>query len=106
MSELKPADSATSSIAIQQNSRSYIPPALDQEVLRGDSMRRVRFLLEYAKAEEALRAWGCGPQSRFSDLCVRKDDPGRHAFWYEEAQRFANLASQGGGALTADGGGP
>lgn len=58
MSELKPADSATSSIAIQQNSRSYIPPALDQEVLRGDSMRRVRFLLEYAKAEEALRACG------------------------------------------------
>jgi hypothetical protein len=37
---------------------SYRLPALDQEFLLGDSMRGVRFLLEYAKAEEALRAWG------------------------------------------------
>ena len=40
------------------NTPAYLPAALDQEFLLGDSMRGVRFLLEYAKAEEHLRAWG------------------------------------------------
>ena len=42
----------------QLRSASYRLPALDQDFLLGDSMRGVRFLLEYGKAEEALRAWG------------------------------------------------
>src|SRR5262249_48154241 len=42
--------------AAQLASPSYRIPALDQDFLLGDSMRGVRFLLEYAKAEEALRA--------------------------------------------------
>ena len=70
MRELRPADSASSSGAIQQNLSAYIPPALNQEVLRGASMRRVRLLLEYAKAEEAPRVWGYDPQSWISDLCA------------------------------------
>lgn len=42
----------------QIRSASYKLAALDQDFLLGDSMRGVRFLLEYAKAEERLRAWG------------------------------------------------
>jgi hypothetical protein len=41
----------------QKASRSYRLPALDQVFLLGDSMRGVRLQLEYAKAEEQLRAW-------------------------------------------------
>ena len=37
----------------QMASPSYRLPALDQDFLLGDSMRGVRFLLEYAKAEGA-----------------------------------------------------
>ena len=43
--------------AAQMSSPSYRLPALDQDYLLGDSMRGVRFLLEYSKAEEALRRW-------------------------------------------------
>ena len=42
----------------QMDSPSYRLAALDEDFLLGDSMRGVRFLMEYAKAEEALRAWG------------------------------------------------
>ena len=42
----------------QAQSPSYRIPALDQDFILSDSMRGVRFLLEYAKAEEALRAHG------------------------------------------------
>ena len=41
----------------QKTSAAYRLPALDQEFLLGDSMRGVRLLLEYEKAEERLRAW-------------------------------------------------
>jgi hypothetical protein len=37
---------------------SYKLAALDQDWLLGDSMRGVRFMLEYAKVEEALDRWG------------------------------------------------
>ena len=45
-------------MAAQLASPSYRLAAMDQDFLLGDSMRGVRFLLEFAKAEEALRAWG------------------------------------------------
>lgn len=78
----------------------YRLPALDQDFLLGDSMRGVRFLLEYAKAEEALRAW----QVRstivvFGSARVREHGPGRQPFWYEQARRFGRIASERGGAL-------
>ena len=44
--------------AAQMASPSFRLPALDQDFLLGDSMRGVRFQLEYAKAEESLRIWG------------------------------------------------
>ncbi|MDJ1160143.1 LOG family protein [Chelatococcus sp. SYSU_G07232] len=101
----------------QKTSRSYSLPALDQEFLLGDSMRGVRFLLEYAKAEEHLRHWGIRSTIVvFGSARVRPlgagpypddaaDDPraaerrAREARWYEEARRFARIASERGGAL-------
>ena len=41
----------------QRNSPAYRVAALDTDFMLGDSMRGVRFQLEYAKAEESLRAW-------------------------------------------------
>lgn len=83
---------------------SYRLPALDQEFLLGDSMRGVRFLLEYAKAEEALRAWGVrSTVVVFGSARIREDGPGRQRFWYEQARAFGRIASERGGALKPHG---
>ena len=42
----------------QLDSPSYILPVFDSEFLLRDEMRGVRFQLEYAKADLALRDWG------------------------------------------------
>lgn len=39
-------------------SRSYLLPVEDTQFLLRDEMRAIRFALEYAKAELALRDWG------------------------------------------------
>jgi uncharacterized protein (TIGR00730 family) len=84
---------------------SYRLPALDQDFLLGDSMRGVRFLLEYAKAEEMLRAWGVRSTIVvFGSARVRAEGEGRHSSWYAAARAFARLASERGGALTDNGG--
>jgi len=108
----------------QKNSASYRLPALDTEYLLGDSMRGTRFLLEYAKAEELLRAWGvrstvvvfgsarvmpggsADPAAASAPLPERAPPrPGESsAHWYEEARRFGRIVSERGGALTANGG--
>jgi uncharacterized protein (TIGR00730 family) len=103
--------------AAQLASPSYRLPARDADFLLGPSMRGVRFLLEFAKADEALRAW----QVRstivvFGSARVREDGPGRQPFWYAEARAFGRIASQRGGAfedgegirdnVIATGGGP
>src|SRR5262245_30100100 len=89
----------------QMASPSYRLAALDQDFLLGDSMRGVRFLLEYAKAEERLRAWGVrstivvfgsARTTEKSDGSVRGDHRAR---WYDQARRFGKLASERGGAL-------
>lgn len=96
---------------------SYRLAALDQDFLLGDSMRGVRFLLEYAKAEEALRKWGVlSTIVVFGSARVREDGPAPAGRWYAEARRFGRLASERGGALlngsagrhnvVATGGGP
>jgi uncharacterized protein (TIGR00730 family) len=83
---------------------SYRLPALDQDFLLGDSMRGVRFLLEYAKAEEALRAWGVrSTVVVFGSARIREDGPGRQRFWYEQARAFGRIASERGGALKPHG---
>lgn len=85
---------------------SYRLPALDQDFLLGDSMRGVRFLLEYAKAEEALRNWHVGSTIVvFGSARVREDGPGRQPFWYGQTREFGRIASERGGALIVGDGG-
>jgi uncharacterized protein (TIGR00730 family) len=94
----------------QIHSASYRLAAFDQDFLLGDSMRGVRFLLEYAKAEERLRAWGVRSTIVvFGSARVRRgneesSEPAssnnpRRARWYEQARLFGKLASLKGGAL-------
>jgi uncharacterized protein (TIGR00730 family) len=86
--------------AAQMASPSYRLAALDQDFLLGDSMRGVRFLLEYAKAEEALRAWAVRSTIVvFGGARVREDGPGEHGRWYAQARAFGALASERGGAI-------
>jgi uncharacterized protein (TIGR00730 family) len=90
----------------QRASPSYRLPALDQDFILGPSMRGVRFLLEFEKAEETLRDWGvCSTIVVFGSARVREAGPGRGAFWYEQARMFGRLASERGGALVAGAGG-
>lgn len=91
--------------AAQIASPSYRLAAFDQDFLLGDTMRGVRFLLEYAKAEESLRNWGVRSTIVvFGSARVRENGPGRQAFWYEQARSFGRIASLRGGALTDNGG--
>jgi predicted Rossmann-fold nucleotide-binding protein len=101
----------------QVQSPSYRLAALDQDFLLGESMRGVRFLLEFAKADEALRAAGVRSTIVvFGGARIREDGTGRGPFWYGEARRFGRIASERGGArlnhgavrdnVIATGGGP
>lgn len=81
--------------AAQMASPSYRIAAMDQDFLLGDSMRGVRFLMEYAKPEEALRAWGVrSTLVVFGSARIREGHR-----WYDEARAFGRLASERGGAL-------
>jgi uncharacterized protein (TIGR00730 family) len=119
----------------QKNSAAYRMPALDTDFILGDSMRGVRFLLEYAKAEERLRAWGVrstvvvfgsarifeggslDPADARAPLPEIRRRPGKSAArWYAEARRLGRIVSERGGSLSpvdgvrdnviATGGGP
>jgi len=95
---------AKHSNATQLGSPAYRLAALDQDFLLGDSMRGVRFLLEYAKAEEALRRWAVvSTIVVFGSARVRQKGPAQQAWWYEQARAFGRIASERGGALRADG---
>jgi hypothetical protein len=89
--------------APQLSSPSFRVPALDEAFITGDSMRGVRFLLEYSKAEEALRAWGVRSTIVvFGSARVSEFGSGDGPRWYEMARRFGRLASQNGGAVFTD----
>lgn len=61
-------------------------------------------MLEYAKAEEALRAWSVrSTVVVFGSARIREDGPGRQAFWYAQAREFGRICSLEGGALHANG---
>lgn len=86
----------------QLNSPAFRLAALDEDFMLGDSMRGVRFLLEYAKAEEFLRKWGVRSTIVvFGSARVPVEVDPKHAkiHWYEEARRFGRIASERGGAL-------
>lgn len=98
------SDSPTASNAAQLASRAYRLPAADEAFLLGDSMRGVRFLMEFAKADDILRAWGVASTIVvFGSARIAEDGPADHARWYAEARRFADLASREGGALVGGG---
>lgn len=81
--------------AAQLASPSYRLAAADSEFLLGDSMRGVRFQMEYAKAEEMLRAWGVrSTLVVFGSARVKEGHP-----WYDGARDFGRLASERGGAI-------
>jgi uncharacterized protein (TIGR00730 family) len=89
----------------QKSSPSYRLAALDADFMLGDSMRGVRFLMEYAKAEQALRAWGVRSTIVvFGSARIRENGEGEHARWYAEARAFGRIASERGGALEHNGG--
>src|SRR6478735_11100959 len=99
MDDSKPSNSA------RLESPSYRLAAMDQDFLLGDSMRGVRFLLEYAKAEEHLRIWAVRSTIVvFGSARVRENGSGKHRFWYEQARAFGAIASQRGGAMTVTSG--
>ena len=88
--------------AAQMASASYRMAAMDQDFLLGDSMRGVRFLMEYAKPDEALRAWGVRSTIVvFGSARIREGHR-----WYEEARAFGRLASERGGAFRGSVGEP
>lgn len=93
-------DSAPPPNSEQMASPAYRLAALDQDFMLGDSMRGVRFQLEYAKAEEHLRAWGVRSTIVvFGSARFGHDGPGRHGYWYDQARLFGRIASERGGAL-------
>jgi uncharacterized protein (TIGR00730 family) len=90
--------------AAQKASATYRLPALDEDFILGDSTRGVRFLLEYQKAEEALRAARImSTIVVFGSARMRADDVAAGGNWYAEAQRFGKIASQRGGAMDQGG---
>jgi uncharacterized protein (TIGR00730 family) len=101
----------------QMQSASYRLAAFDQDFLLGESMRGVRFLLEFAKADEILRAAGVrSTLVVFGGARIREDGPAHEANWYAQARLFGRIASERGGAtdplakqrdnVIATGGGP
>jgi uncharacterized protein (TIGR00730 family) len=88
----------------QLASPSYRLAALDQDFLLGASMRGVRFLLEFAKVDEALRAWGVRSTIVvFGSARVREHGPEHQRAWYAAARAFGAIASERGGAFMEDG---
>jgi uncharacterized protein (TIGR00730 family) len=89
--------------APQMASPSYRLAALDRDFVLGDSMRAVRFLLEYAKAEEALDRWAVRSTIVvWGSARTGLNGPPSHRRWYEAARTFARIASERGGALLHD----
>lgn len=95
----------------------------DRDFLLSPSTRGVRFMLEYAKPEEILQAWGVrstivvfgsarvpSPEkaaalresARTPEEKKLAELRSGQVAWYEEARRFARLVSEQGGALAPD----
>jgi len=103
----------------QRQSESYLLPVDDKAFLLSDEMRPLRFALEYAKAEHALRkACICSTVVVFGSAripspeqadCLRRSSavsPATQrllelAVHYEQARDFARIVSLRGGALRA-----
>jgi hypothetical protein len=108
---------------LQKLSPAYRLPASDPDFILSDSMQGVRFLLEFAKADERLRLWGIRTTIVvLGSARIREANgdargaPASMARWYDESRRFGRIVSERGGALApidgqrdnviATGGGP
>lgn len=89
----------------QMASSTYRLAALDQDYLLSDSMRGVRFMLEYNKAEDALDRWGVrSTVVVFGSARFSEKGPADHRRWYSDARAFARIVSEKGGAKLHNGG--
>jgi uncharacterized protein (TIGR00730 family) len=80
----------------------YKLAAVDQDFILSDSMRGARFMMEYAKAEERLRAQKIlSTIVVFGSARIREDGDEWQARTYAAAREFARIASERGGALAA-----
>src|SRR6516165_12819294 len=110
---------------LQKLSPAYRLPASDPDFILSDSMQGVRYLLEFAKADERLRSWGVRTTIVVLGSARIREANGdargvpaaaSMARWYDEARRFGRIVSERGGALApidgqrdnviATGGGP
>jgi uncharacterized protein (TIGR00730 family) len=108
---------------LQRLSPAYRLPASDPDFILSDSMQGVRFLLEFAKADERLRLWGIRTTIVVLGSARIREANGdargaaaSMARWYDESRRFGRIASERGGTLApidgqrdnviATGGGP
>ncbi len=90
--------------AAQLAAPAYRLPALDPDFLTSPPVRGARFMLEFMKADEAMKAWGVRSTIVvFGSARIREDGPGRQAAWYAAARAFAALASREGGAILTGG---
>ena len=107
----------------QTASPSYRLAVEDEDFLKSDEMRALRFAMEYSKAEIALRRWGVRstvvvfgsariPAPEVAEATVAAAPPERRAAaealarlspWYAKAREFARIVSLRGGALAAEG---
>jgi len=89
--------------AAQLASPAFRLAAMDQDFLLDDRQRGVRFMLEYEKAEQALRKWGVKSTIVvFGSARTNEGGKGEHGRWYAAAREFARIASLRGGALDKD----
>ena len=93
---------------LQKLSSAYRLPASDPDFILGDSMQGVRFLLEFAKADERLRSWGVRTTIVVLGSARIREANGdargvpaaaSMARWYDESRRFGRIVSERGGAL-------
>ena len=98
----------------QRRSPSYLLATADQDFLLRDEMRGLRFQLEYAKAELALRDWRIRstvvvfgsariPSPEAAPLTGLAPGLMRLAPYYEKARAFARIVSERGGAMPGEG---
>jgi uncharacterized protein (TIGR00730 family) len=84
----------------QRRSRSYLLAVEDLDFLLRDELRAIRFALEYAKPELALRDWGVrSTVVAFGSARIGPDGEHPLAGWYDVAREFGRLVSLHGGAL-------
>jgi uncharacterized protein (TIGR00730 family) len=92
----------------QVNAPSYRLVVEDTAFLLRDEMRPLRFAMEYAKAELALREWGVrSTVVVFGSARIPAPEQATPASplapWYGKAREFARIVSERGGALAPPG---